>query len=84
MRKDTLHQVILVMLVVMCAAGMVTMATVYNKPGVIKEPTIPPTSTAALVTTTSTTTASTTTSTVQSTTTVADLTYVLAKTFSNF
>ena len=65
------------MLVAMCTAGMVTMATVNNKPGVIEIQPTASTSTTSLVTTTSTTTALATSSTVQSTTTVADLTYVL-------
>ena len=68
----------------MCIAGMFTMATVNIRPGAIKVPTPPPTSTAAskttaLVTTAWTTTASTTTSTVESTTTMAGLTYVSSK-----
>ena len=76
------------MLVAMSMAGMVTMATVNIKPGVMKIQTPSPTSTTAsttgaLVTTNSTTTASTTTSNVQSTTPVADLTYVFAKFLSN-
>ena len=67
-------------------AGMVTMATVNIRPGVMKIQTPSPTSTTALVTTASTTSAlvttdSTTTATstcprVKSTTQVADLTYV--------
>ena len=71
------------MLVAMSMAGMVTMATVNIRPGVMKVQTPSPTSTTALVTTDTTTTASTICPSVQSTTPVADLTYVLAKSLSN-